>query len=186
MPVPSRSQFRAETRWCWTRSGQQKTGLNRLRSHLNCWDPSRCRCWVSTRWMDCPAYLPFQQARRAGLQNGQSRLSGGIPRSDRESSEVTSNPDPTRGLGALRSRSDAAPPLAAVAVANSFRSQRPTPVVSAISLWAQHTDPGWDCLQYHHSRNHKKSGPCARGMDVGLEPGFGCHGLRWDVFETPF
>ena len=29
-------------------------------------------------------------------------------RSDRESSEVTSNPDPTRGLGALRPRSDAA------------------------------------------------------------------------------
>ena len=112
MPVPSRSQFRAETRRCWTRSGHEKTGLNRLRSHLNCWDPSRCRCWVSPRWMDCPAYLPFQQARRAGLQNGQSRLSGGIVcflRSDRESSEVTSNPDPTRGLGALRPRSDAAP-----------------------------------------------------------------------------
>ena len=109
VPVPLRSQFRAETRGRWTQSGQQKTGLNRLRSHLNCWDPSRCRCWVSPRWMDCPAYLPFQQARRAGLQNGVLRFIGGntrLLRSDRESSEVTSNPDPTGGLGVLWPRSD--------------------------------------------------------------------------------
>ena len=41
----------------------KKTGLNRLRSHLNCWDPSRCRCWVSPRWIDCPAYLTLRPLR---------------------------------------------------------------------------------------------------------------------------
>ena len=44
-------------------------------------------------------------------QNGVMRLVGGdkrlcLARSDRESSEVTSNPDPTGGLGVLRPRSD--------------------------------------------------------------------------------
>ena len=35
-------------------------------------------------------------------------------------------------------------------------------------------------------RDHKESGLCARGMNVGLKPGFDCLGLRRDVFEWPF
>ena len=75
--------------------------------------------------------------------------------------------------------------LAAVAVANSCRSQRLTrdEIIRDRSR-AQKTDPRGDCLQDQDSRNHKESGPCARGVDVGLEPGLGSHRLSGTCSAT--
>ena len=44
----------------------------------------------------------------------------------------------------------------------------------------------WGLLSVPVQRDHKESGLCASGMNVGLKPGFDCLGLRRDVFEWPF
>ena len=61
----------------------------------------------------------------------------------------------------------------ALAIPDSFRRQR------AVPAWPRghHTDRCRDCLNQQAERDDQQREACARGVDVGLEPGFVCHSV---------
>ena len=63
--------------------------------------------------------------------------------------------------------------LAALAIPDPFRRQRAVPARS----WGHHTDRCRDRLNQQAERDDQQREACARGVDVGLEPGFVCHSV---------
>ena len=62
---------------------------------------------------------------------------------------------------------------AALAIPDPFRRQRAVPARSR----GHHTDRCRDGLNQQAERDDQQREACARGVDVGLEPGFVCHAV---------